>query len=152
MNRKSRFTTLALLAALMVMMVFAGVASADHRQPLFAQLTGAAERPNPGDPDGSGVAVVKLNERQGIVCWAIQVKDIKLPASAAHIHVGAAGVPGPVVVPLSAPDASGFASGCTNADPALVMAIQQNPAGYYVNVHNSDFPGGAVRGQLQPIN
>lgn len=150
MNRKSRFAVLALLAALMVMMVFAGAASADRR-PLFAHLTGAAERPGPGDSDGSGVAAIKMNERQGIVCWAIQVQGITLPATTAHIHVAPPDAPGPVVVPLSAPDASGFASGCRDADPALIMAIQQNPAGYYVNVHNADFPAGAVRGQLTTV-
>jgi hypothetical protein len=55
---------------------------------------------------------------------------------------------GPIVVPLAAPDATGVSSGCVSADPELIKAIRQNPEAYYVNVHNADFPAGALRGQL----
>jgi hypothetical protein len=30
-----------------------------------------------------------------------------------------------------------------------VQSIVADPASFYVNVHNGDFPGGAVRGQLE---
>jgi hypothetical protein len=77
------------------------------------------------------------------------VEGIDPPITAAHIHVGAAGTAPPdnVVVPLSAPT-SGFSSGCTAVDCDLALAILQNPENYYVNVHNDDFPAGALRGQL----
>ena len=62
---------------------------------------------------------------------------------AAHIHIGAAGVAGGVAVPLSP------TSGCVDGvDKDLIKDIRQNPGNYYVNVHNADFPPGAVRGQL----
>jgi hypothetical protein len=58
------------------------------------------------------------------------------------------GVAGPVVVGL-APPTSGTSSGCVIGDsPELIKAITQNPQNYYVNVHNADFPAGALRGQL----
>ena len=41
-----------------------------------------------------------------------------------------------------------MASDCASAEASLISEIAQNPAGFYVNVHTSDFPGGAVRGQL----
>lgn len=125
------------------------ISGADHGgRPLTATLTGAAEVP-PGDPDGSGAALITLNQGQGEVCWEITVSDIILPAAAAHIHIAPVGVAGPIVVPLSAPDASGVAVGCTTGvDRQLIKAIRQNPADYYVNVHTSDFAPGAVRGQL----
>lgn len=139
---------LALLTILAIAVIIAGAALAGGR-PLSAELTGPAEAPVPGDPDGTGTAHITLNQGQGEVCFELHVENILLPASAAHIHVGAAGVPGPVVVPLAAPGADGTSSGCvTGVDRDLIKAIRQNPEGYYVNVHNSEFPGGAVRGQL----
>ena len=117
-------------------------------QPFVTALEGENEVPITGDLDGTGTATLTLNRGTGEVCWHIAVADITLPASAAHIHEAPAGVPGPVVVTLGAPDASGVSTGCTTADRALVKDIAKNPSEYYVNVHNSDFPGGALRGQL----
>ncbi len=114
---------------------------------LTATLTGPAEVP-PGDPDGRGTATVTLDTNTGQVCYRLDVSNITLPAAASHIHKGAAGVAGPIVVPFTAPDVNGKANGCVNADKALVQAIGASPADYYVNVHNKDFPPGAVRGQL----
>ena len=53
-----------------------------------------------------------------------------------------------MVVPLTTPDAAGKSKACAKADAAVVKDILQTPAGYYVNVHNAEFPAGAVRGQL----
>lgn len=114
-------------------------------RPLFATLTGAAEVPGPGDPDGSGHAVVTLNQGPGRVCFHVTVKHVA-PITAGHIHAGAAGVAGPVVVNFDVPN-NGL-KGCVHADPDLIQEIRQNPEDYYVNVHNTDFPAGAVRGQL----
>jgi hypothetical protein len=112
-------------------------------------LTGAEEAPGPGDPDGSGFATLRLNPGTGQVCFQITVSDIALPATGAHIHEAAAGVAGPVVVPLTSPDESGVSSGCVDAPRELILDIIQNPAEYYVNVHSTEHPAGAVRGQLE---
>lgn len=116
-------------------------------RPLSAHLTGAAEKPNPGDPDGAGHATFRVNVGQNQVCYEVMVEKIAV-ATAAHIHKGGPTEAGPPVVPLKAPDATGKVKDCATADKAVVQAIQQNPAGYYVNVHNAEFPAGAVRGQL----
>ena len=110
-----------------------------------ATLTGAAEIPA-GDSDGSGRAVIGLNVSEGLVCWSMTVKGIAV-ATASHIHKAPAGTAGPVVVPLGTP-ASGASKGCTAAARSLIRDILANPGEYYVNVHNKDFPAGAVRGQL----
>ena len=124
--------------------------AADGGRKFTTTLTGAAEVPGPGDPDGSGTATIELNPGQGEVCFEITVSNIALPATGAHIHVGTATEAGPVVVPLTPPDESGTSSGCvSDVDPALIRNIIQNPEQYYVNVHTEDFPAGAVRGQLQ---
>jgi|ERR687898_66909 hypothetical protein len=153
---KGRRLLLSLVLAALVALALAGAASAaslavaDHGgRPLSTELTGAAEVPA-GDPAGSGMATITVNPGQEEVCWEIKAAGIDLPATAAHIHVGAVGTapPNNVVVTLSAPDASGFSSGCTTVDRDLALEILKNPENYYVNVHNEDFPTGAIRGQL----
>jgi hypothetical protein len=109
-------------------------------------LTGAAEVPGPGDSDGSGTAKLMLNVGKGEVCYELTVANIQ-EATAAHIHEGAMGKSGPVKVGLDAPK-GGTAKGCKSADAAVIQDLMQNPANYYVNVHNAEFPQGAVRGQL----
>lgn len=111
---------------------------------LTATLNGLNQTP-PGDLDGSGTATFRTVPGLAQICYVLAVKNIILPATGAHIHLASNGN---IVVPLNAPDASGDASGCTNTTRPLVRAILANPAGYYVNVHTSDFPNGAIRGTL----
>lgn len=114
---------------------------------ITTKMSGAVEVP-PGDPKGSGTATFVFIPSQGMVCFTLSVAGIKLPATAAHIHKAPAGKAGDIVIPLTAPDASGMSSGCVKADSALIGDIVANPANYYVNVHTTDFPAGALRGQL----
>jgi hypothetical protein len=159
MKVRRLFFSLALAA--LAALALAGAASAarldgaDHGgRPLSTVLTGEQEVDpvtgvvGVGDPDGSGTATITINPGQEEVCWEIRAKDITLPAAAAHIHEGAAGIAGPVVVGLTPPDASGFSSGCATLEREEALEILKNPEDYYVNVHTSDFPNGAIRGQL----
>src|SRR5687768_3608550 len=86
-------------------------------RPITVEMTGAAEKPSPGDPDGSGLAEFTVNPGQGEVCWTLTVENIA-PASAAHIHRAPSTEAGPVVVHLSAPT-DGTSTGCTSVDRAL---------------------------------
>jgi hypothetical protein len=113
---------------------------------MVVSMTGSQEVPGPGDPDGSGMATVRVSYGQAEVCYTLEVSGIAT-AIAAHIHNAPAGVAGPVVVSLTAPS-SGSSSGCVSVDRALAKAILQDPANYYVNVHNTEYPAGALRGQL----
>jgi hypothetical protein len=121
--------------------------AADGGRKFTTTMTGAAEVLG-GDPDGSGTAMLELNPGTGQVCFELSVTGITLPATGAHIHAAPVGVNGLIVVPLTPPDASGSSSGCVSADRDLIKAIIQNPEQYYVNVHNTDYPAGALRGQL----
>jgi CHRD domain len=145
MMQKARLFTVMALAALLILSSFVAAQDPGGR-PFSTTLTGAAEVPGPGDPDGTGEATLTLNQGEALICFQLSVTDIA-PATAAHIHVGAEGVAGPVVVGLS-PPTTGFSSGCVSADPELIKIIRKNPENYYVNVHNAQFPAGAVRGQL----
>lgn len=134
------------LAAVLVSALAVSVAvAANGGAPRVTTLSGSEEVPA-ADPDGTGFASIRLNAGQARVCWQLSVSNIA-PATAAHIHAAPAGVNGDIVVSLS-PPATGSSSGCTTADPALIKDIIRHPEQYYVNVHNAEFPGGAVRGQL----
>lgn len=98
------------------------------------------------DPDGAGMASFTIDAASGKVCYTLEVSNIDT-ALAAHIHKGAAGAGGPPVVPLDAP-ANGKSQGCATVSPDVAAAIVADPSGYYVNVHNKAFMGGAIRGQL----
>lgn len=141
-------TIVYLVLIVLTVLSLTGIA-ADGGRKFTVTLTGAAEVPGPGDPDGSGTAVLRLNPGQGEVCFDITVSNITLPATGAHIHVGTATEFGPVVVGLTPPGTSGSSSGCVSADRDLIKAIIQNPENYYVNVHTLPlYAAGAVRGQL----
>lgn len=144
-----KITVLHLVLILLTLLAVTSVA-ADGGRRFTTTLTGAAEVPGPGDPDGSGTATIWLNHGQGRVCFEITVSNITLPATGAHIHVGTATEAGGIVVPLTPPDASGSSSGCVeDVSRELIKNIIQNPEGYYVNVHTlPGFGPGAVRGQL----
>jgi len=120
---------------------------------LFAVLLGRNElagdplRRGAGDADGRGSSNVTIDGTS--VCFGIAVTNISAPV-AAHIHQGKRNQNGPIVVTLVHPASGdpGASSGCTEASADLAAAIQRHPRRYYVNVHTSDFPGGAIRGQL----
>jgi hypothetical protein len=120
---------------------------------LFAVLSGgnevSATDPNAGDPNGWGSATIILRNRTSL-CYAILVTGIETPI-AAHIHEARAGQNGPIVQSLSAPAAGnpGRSSGClTPTDAGLIGRLRSNASNFYINVHDGEFPGGAVRGQL----
>jgi hypothetical protein len=142
-----RRITIWLIASVGVVLACVMPASAEITGRVFTvDLTGAAEVnaqgvPNQGDPDGSGTATVSINPGTGEVCWTIEVADVQT-ITAAHIHVAPSTLPGPIVVHLD-PD-----TGCTVIDRELALAIITDPSSYYVNVHNANFPAGALRGQL----
>jgi hypothetical protein len=136
---------LALGVALALVAVAASPATADSGKKLSTVLTGAAEVGG-GDPDGTGVAALRVNPGTGEICYTITVASLD-PVIAAHIHAAPAGVNGPIVVPLTAPT-SGFVSDCITVDRLLARAIALDSDEYYVNVHTTVFPAGAVRGQL----
>jgi hypothetical protein len=134
---------------------------------LEASLRGRTEVPttpsterNVGDKDGKGNAFVfGIDGDAKTLCYVLTVDKIA-PAAAAHIHKAVKGVNGPIVVNLAAP-ADGDAADCltegeagafvvaNGVQLATVADILAHPAGYYVNVHNAEFPTGAIRGQLE---
>jgi hypothetical protein len=146
-NTFARSVIAGTMLAVTMALAAASPAAANGGRPLESALLGANEAaPIVGDPDGSGFARITLNQGQGEVCFNIAVQNIG-PVILAHIHRGAAGVNGPVVVDFNFA-ANGLNNCVSGVDAGLIKAIRQNPENYYVNVHTSDLPRGAVRGQL----
>jgi CHRD domain-containing protein len=108
---------------------------------LEAKLAGSNEVPKAGGAKGE--AYIQITGTK--VCWQFQDLHGFTGAAASHIHKAPVGKPGPVLVPLGA----GFKkTGCTTAPAGVTRAIVANPKAYYVNIHTTKFPGGALRGQL----
>ena len=138
-------------AAIVVLAALATVSSAADKK-LYATMTGKQEKPA-GDPDGTGSAVITVKSNK--ICYDIRPKKAGLTFAAGHIHVGAAGTAGDVVVPLfQSPKKvkAGKLTGCSGTVKSSLLAkIKAKPGGYYVNIHNAKYPPGAIRGQLSTI-
>lgn len=111
---------------------------------LAATLAGANE-PAGGDPDGSGKFSVEVDPDTGDFCYTLSGAGIEAP-TAAHVHSGAAGSDGPVVITLQVTGNDN--DECVAVEPDTLKTILAAPAGYYVNIHTATYPKGAIRGQL----
>jgi hypothetical protein len=116
-----------------------------------AKLSGKAEEPGPGDDDGSGEAVLNLKKKKKKISFNISFEGIQNPV-AGHIHKGTKKVAGPIKVPLFESQAGvpSPISDTVKAKKKLIKKIQNDPNGWYVNLHTEDFDAGAIRGQLKP--
>jgi len=72
-------------------------------------------------------------------------------SSAAHFHVGAPGVAGPVIIPF--PGFPAATSGTYSISVILTPTQESQLLGglFYANIHNSTYPGGEIRGQLVQV-
>jgi hypothetical protein len=152
MNRRLPLTitaTIAVLAVWMAPALGARMAGSAHGgAPLSTSMTGDQEVP-PNPSTATGTFAATANPGHGELCYELAWDGLTTPARNAHIHQAPAGVNGPVVVPLTVtPDESGATSDCVDIGRALAKKLIKNPAGYYVNVHTSEYQGGEIRGQL----
>ena len=136
---------LALAACMLAALVLALPAFAEKTS-LTAKLAGS-EEVAPADTDGKGTATVTTDDEKNTVCFKLSYSGIGDP-TAAHIHKAAKGKNGKIVVPLFE-DGDVKKRGCVrDVKASLVKQIAAKPASFYVNVHNQEFPEGAIRGQL----
>ena len=140
--------------ALAVVMTIAVAGCADVRQKMpdwmpgsgaiSVKLSGAEEVP-PVNTPGSGSGSFRVTE-DGSVSGSVTTKNV--PGNAAHIHVGARGKNGPVIVPLTKNGDTYSVPEGKKLTGAQLQAFKEG--NLYVNVHSNRHKGGEVRAQLQP--
>jgi len=115
-------------------------------------LRAAQERPKPkgklAKAKGTFTATITRTGTTGLVTWRLTFSKLSGRAIAAHIHSGARGKPGPVIVPLCAPCRSG-ARGRATVDASVLNALESGAT--YVNVHTKKNAAGEIRGQLPAV-
>ncbi len=127
--------------------VLAGLAATATAQVFVGDLNGTNEVP-PGSPDGTGLAAIWIAD--GLVHFDLVVdENVAEPLTLAHIHEGEAGATGSVILDFTPFINGRQVRGSIEIETSLAGAIASNPAGYYFNIHNDSFPGGAVRDQLR---
>lgn len=110
----------------------------------LAELDGTHEVP-PVPTPGLGAAQLILSAN-GVLTLTGRYAGLTSASIAAHVHVGAPGVNGPIVFPI------GFAGGVLSAThtPTAADLVNLRAGNWYVNVHSVNFGGGEIRGQLAP--
>ena len=95
----------------------------------------------------AGSGTVAMNSGTGAITGSITTTGVT--ATAAHIHLGAAGVNGAVIVGLVADSAT---AGKWNVPASTTLTKEQQDAfvagNLYFNVHSAAFPTGEIRGQI----
>lgn len=148
-------TSLAILALLGSLAVVPVTARSDHATVVYRlALSGAQEVCSPPTlcgGDGTGEAILIVNPNNDRVCILARWRDVAGTVVAAHIHEAPAGVAGGVVVPLfpmgvqlGGDDKVRF---CVDG-LGLTDDINDSPSDFYVNIHSTVFPAGALRAQL----
>ncbi len=108
-------------------------------------MTGANEVP-PVMTTAKGEGTVTVNADRTVMA---KITLSGMTATAAHIHMGASGTNGPVIVPFNK-----TADNVFEAAPGAKLTDAQYDAykagNLYVNAHSAANPGGEVRAQLAP--
>jgi hypothetical protein len=152
MFTKSKFARRSMVALATVATVFIAVptvavnaASMTHSFTVIAK--GKFEGAGKGAMNGSVTARFTVNLEKNNICYFIKSHALT-GITGVHIHAGAAGVNGGVVVALDPMVIGHKGLTCVAVDAKVLADIAANPSAYYFNAHTPMYPNGAVRGQL----
>jgi hypothetical protein len=130
---------------------------------LTATLSGGEETPAPGLNTGAvGTAEVGVDLTNREVVVVLQLFNLPTGTTAGHIHAGAKGTPGPVILDFNFPTGrtgdlpitfrlgeAAFRArpeiGINTLIDAMQTIVGENA---YVNIHTTQYPAGEIRGQL----
>lgn len=146
---------LSLAGGVVALIAVLAIPAADAAAPvqLSAKLKGNNEVPGPGDQNGKGDVFMSVRKQTRKVCFQLEFSKIEEP-TAGHIHRGGPAVAGPIKILLFEDSAGlpvpGSVSDCVRGPRRVVRRLAKHPERFYVNLHNGEFPDGAIRGQLEP--
>ncbi|HYC45978.1 MAG TPA: CHRD domain-containing protein [Burkholderiales bacterium] len=125
--------------------LLAGCAGMGGSDGVSLRLTGAEEVP-PVSTSASGSGTVRVSD-DGAVSGNFKTQGASF--TAAHIHEGAKGANGPVIIPLQkVNDTEWTVPAGAKLTPAQMQSYKQGRL--YVNFHSAKFKGGEIRAQIQP--
>ncbi len=159
--------TLACVAAAVCLTLSAELHAGHTNALLIAEMDGREEVGDDptkrlvGDPNGKGIGYVfGVDGDETTLCYSLIVNNIQLvpvgEGMMAHIHEGQRDANGPVVAVLAGPEDGNAADCLTEGETGkfpteevgIVQRILNNPSDFYINIHNPEFPAGAIRANL----
>jgi hypothetical protein len=145
MKNESTLRKSLLAVALSCAGILAAAAAPSFAKDMALTLAGDQEVPAV-TTTASGTGTITVNDDKS-VSGSVMTKGIN--ASAAHIHEGAKGKNGPVIIPLTKSGDNTFTvpAGTKLTDAQMESLKSGN---LYVNVHSAANPGGEIRAQLGP--
>ena len=140
------------MMAVIAMLALAGCAGLRDKMPDWMPGSGAikvsltpAEEVPPAKSDGKGSGSFRVAE-DGTITGSVSTEGVK--GTMAHIHQGAKGANGPVIVPLTKNGDTYSVPEGRKLSADQIKALKDG--NLYVNVHSDRYKGGEVRAQLQP--
>ncbi len=112
-----------------------------------ARLTGAEIVSSYGDSDGYAAAEVSIANTLDQICYDINnIRDLS-PITSVSINRGLRGQTGPSVLRFDKANEGGW-KGCVKRSEWLEDKLEYQPGNYYVQISTTEYPQGAIRGQL----
>jgi hypothetical protein len=140
------------LLAMAAVIALAGCAQVREKMPDWMPGSGAikvslspAEEVPAAKSEGKGSGSFRVAE-DGTISGSVTTEGVK--GTMAHIHQGAKGVNGPVIIPLEKKGDTYTVPDGKKLTQAQMDALKAG--NLYVNVHSNEYKGGEVRAQLQP--
>lgn len=132
-------------------LVVAGLAAAASTYKVSATLNARQEIPKQvvkvPNATGSFSGSYVEHGKTATLKWKLTYSRVGGSATAAHIHLGKAGVAGNVIVPLCAGNCHSGMTGTAKISSKIVGQIEAGKT--YVNVHTAKNPNGEIRGQVK---
>lgn len=126
---------------------------AHHRRTVSFPLSGA-QVPEGGDPDGRANATLRLDPEMELVCLTANWYGLAGNVTGLHVHRAPEGETGPHHIELlndeNLAGARNQVEFCVHPEGSAgaLQEVVDDPDGFYLNVHSTAFPKGAIRGQL----